>query len=112
MTTIEEKVLKKLGVNSKEELCAYVYNHGNNPEFGIYKKTDVVVLDCNYSTYIRLGGNPWELKKNAIYIENSLERVLYGHNRPASEEEIKEFHQLMKIASTLEDAFTYANKKR
>lgn len=109
--TINEKVLKKLGVNSEEELCAYVYNHGNNPEFGIYKKSDIVLLNCNYSTYIRLGGNPWDLKKNAIYIENTWERVLYGHyTRPASKEEINEFRQLMKFASTLDDAFTYANE--
>ncbi len=53
------------GVSSPAELVGYHYNHGNNPKFGIYRKCDIVLLDCSINEWQKWGRHPWEILPDA-----------------------------------------------
>lgn len=103
---MEKRIFEKLGVKSADELVAYTYNHGNNPQLGIYRKCDVYPTDCTEEEWHRLGGkHPWDILDSSPRIESSEDSANWDLAGIGS------FGEVMRFALTLEDASEYVQGK-
>jgi len=92
-----------LGVSSPSELVGYCYNHGNNSRFGIYRKSDIILLDCSMNEWQKWGRHPWEILPYAKKIESTEESQAWDLAGIGIS-----FSEGIAFAAQLEDASDYA----
>jgi hypothetical protein len=100
-----ERILKYMGVNSSEELCSYVYNHGNNPFFEIFKKEDIRKIDCNKEQWFSQNGYKYSILKGSKAILSESENYHHFCDKIGAD-----FYEMMRLAQGLDDVKKYAQK--
>lgn len=102
-----KEILAFLEVENSSELCSYVYNHGNNPYFNIFRKKDIRKVDCSKEDWEKQGGYRYILCENSKAIKDQSEDYhntcdILGLN----------FYKVMNFASSLDDSFEFAQNDR
>lgn len=98
-----KNILEKMGVTSASELCAYTYNHGNLPSYGIYRKCDIVRIPCSQSEWKERGGRyKWNVTEGASFVEDT-----YTLSETTSFDGIH-FDEAMAFAEQLDNVIEFA----